>query len=127
MNTAVAGQKGRERAEQGNARQEQGKSSGMAGRLRRPIIIISISLSIAPERGTLDAHKKRSGITYVTYMVVTPLLVLSIFFTHTQSLSPPHISLPDITTHTHFNLVQSAARNKNSLAERREPRRSTWC
>ena len=32
-------------------------------------------LSIAPEKGTLGAHKKkRSGIIYVTYMVVTPLL-----------------------------------------------------
>ena len=51
----------------------------MAGRLWRPIIIsiiIIILLSIAPENGTLSAHKKRSGITYVAYMVVTPLQVL---------------------------------------------------
>ena len=48
----------------------------MAGRIRRPIIIIMIIiilLSIAPEKGTVGAHKKRSGITYVICMVVMPL------------------------------------------------------
>ena len=33
--------------------------------------------SITPEKGTLGAHKKRSSITYVTYMVVTPLVAAS--------------------------------------------------
>ena len=68
---------------QGNARQGQGKGSGMAGR-----IIITILLSIAPEKGTLDAHKKRSGITYVTYVVVTPLLG--------ALLKSTSLSLPDV-------------------------------
>ena len=68
--TAVAGQKGRVRARQGNVRQRQGKGSGMAGRLRRPIIISFISLL---KRAPLVLTKKRWGITYVTYMVVTPL------------------------------------------------------
>ena len=68
-NTAVAGQKGRAGGRTG---QGQGKGSGMARRLRRPIIV-GILLSMAPKKGTLDAHKKRSRITYVTYMVVTPL------------------------------------------------------
>ena len=72
----MAGQKGRGRTGQGIARQWQGKGSGMAGRLRRPIIITFL-LSIAPEKGTLGAHKKRSGITYVTYMVVTPLSAIT--------------------------------------------------
>ena len=47
----------------------------MAGRPRRLItIIIIILLSIVPEKGTIGAHKKRSGITDVTYMVVAPLM-----------------------------------------------------
>ena len=70
-NTAVAGQKGRGRAGQDNAGQGQGKGSGIAGRLRRPIIIFCF-LSLL-KRAPLVLTKKRSGITYVTYMVVTPL------------------------------------------------------
>ena len=42
------------------SRQGQDKGRGMAGRLRRPIIIIFL-LSIASEKGTLGAHKKTVG------------------------------------------------------------------
>ena len=80
-----AEQKGRGRAGQGNSRQGQDKGSGMAGRLRRFIIIFFL-LSIAPEKGTLGAHKKWSGITYVTYMVVTPLILRSPEVTKVQLL-----------------------------------------
>ena len=67
-NTAVAGQgKGRGRAGQGSDWQGQGKGSGRAGCLWRPFF------PVAPEKGTLGAHKKRAGITYLTYMVVAPL------------------------------------------------------
>ena len=66
-NTAVAGQ----------------KSRAMLGRDRARAVAWQASsapycfffLSIAPEKGTLVAHKNRSGITYVTYMVVTPLAI----------------------------------------------------
>ena len=45
-------------------------------------------LSIVPEKGTLGAHQKRSGITYVTYMVVMPLILMIVGDLHVSWKGP---------------------------------------
>ena len=57
----MAGQKRRGRAGQSNARQGQGKGSGMAGRLRRPIIIVIIFCFLSLLKGHPWCSQKTVG------------------------------------------------------------------
>ena len=75
-NTAVAGQKGRGRAE-GRAMLGRYRARAVAwqGAFGGPLLLLLFFCFLSLlKRAPLVLTKKRSGITYVTYMVVTPLM-----------------------------------------------------
>ena len=59
---------------QGRAMLGRGRAGAVAWQGAFGAQLLLFLLSIALEKGTFGDHKKRSGITYVTCMVVTPLL-----------------------------------------------------